>query len=689
MFDPSQSSSAPVIRRLAVGIVLLNLLVVGLAALAAHQARDRDEERAEVTSRNLAQVLEQNLAATFGRVDLALNTIADNFVQAGGTANDSGESLIGFFRRLSDVDSMGLTDENGDIMVWTGPMRGGRPNIGDRDYFHLLRDTPGAGLIISKPVLGRITGNWQIVLSRRVNRADGSFAGIAYAVIWLDRLAEMFSHLDVGPNGAVALRDGDLGLIARHPMPSEGRAIGHSAVSPELRAMVKAQIGAGTFTSVAGFDSNVKTVSFRKVGSHPLYIIVALATEDYIAQWRQRVFKLAGLVGVFATTTLALFLMTRRSWLRTEASIRDMQAARSEVEELSKLNSAVVSASTSAVAAYDTEGDCILANEAAARMIGGTVGGMLGQNFRRLDSWKRSGMLAAAETALASGKPQALATQCTSTFGRTFWVEVEYSSFPMNDKPHLLMVGRDVSDQVEARERLKKLVADLDMSNRELEQFAYVASHDLREPLRMISSYISLLDRRYGASFDAEAAEFIAFARDGALRMDRMVLDLLDFSRVGRIGDPFAPVQLAEIVETAIGNLALMVKETSAIITVAELPVVTGSRSELVRLVQNLISNALKYRHPDRTPKVAISAEAGDGEWIVAVADNGIGIASEFFERIFAIFQRLHTHDKYEGTGIGLAICRKIVQHHNGRIWVSSLPDKGSTFFFTLPRSAE
>ena len=235
---------------------------------------------------------------------------------------------------------------------------------------------------------------------------------------------------------------------------------------------------------------------------------------------------------------------------------------------------------------------------------------------------------------------------------------------------------------------MDKMVRDLDESNHELEQFAYVASHDLREPLRMINSYLGLLDRRYGAIFDQNAREFIAFARDGAKRMDGMILDLLEYSRVGRISDVMEPVDLAEIFALAIQNLNFFMEESEATITLApDFPTIIGSKGELIRLIQNLIGNAIKYRHPQRPSMVDVTVHAGDGEWQIAITDNGIGIDPQFSERIFSIFQRLHTRDQYEGTGIGLAICRKIVQRHGGRIWVESQPDQGATFTFTLPKA--
>lgn len=227
---------------------------------------------------------------------------------------------------------------------------------------------------------------------------------------------------------------------------------------------------------------------------------------------------------------------------------------------------------------------------------------------------------------------------------------------------------------------------ELARSNAELEQFAYVASHDLREPLRQVSSYVSLLERRYGAALDGDAHEFIAFASDGARRMDRLILDLLDYSRIGRHERPRTQQALADVVAEAQANLGVVIQDCAARVeVVGDLPTVSGDRTELVRLFQNLIGNAIKYREPSRLPVVTIRAWRDGQAHVVEVADNGIGIAREHFDRIFRIFQRLHGYGQYEGTGIGLASCKKIAEHHGGRIWVESEPGCGSRFFVALP----
>ncbi|CAA7616682.1 putative Histidine kinase [Magnetospirillum sp. LM-5] len=246
---------------------------------------------------------------------------------------------------------------------------------------------------------------------------------------------------------------------------------------------------------------------------------------------------------------------------------------------------------------------------------------------------------------------------------------------------------RQQRDLAQAQVALQKQAQDLARSNAELEQFAYVASHDLRQPLRQISSYTTLLERRYGDQLPDDAKSFLNFACSGAKRMDRLILDLLEYSRVGRAERVFALVDLTESIRDAAGNLALDVAETGTDLTLPDrAPAIHGDEVELLRLFQNLIGNAVKYRDPSRPCRVAVTAQETDDQVVVRVADNGIGIPADSAERVFGIFQRLHQGDEVEGTGIGLAVCRKIVEHHRGTIMVEPGADGvGSVFVVSFP----
>jgi len=237
----------------------------------------------------------------------------------------------------------------------------------------------------------------------------------------------------------------------------------------------------------------------------------------------------------------------------------------------------------------------------------------------------------------------------------------------------------------DARARLEEQAVDLQRSNAELEQFAYVASHDLQEPLRKVASFCGLLKTRYGGQLDERADQYIDFAVDGAKRMQILINDLLAFSRVGRAGIASHPVAMNVAASDAVSNLGPAIQEAGATVEVGELPVVNGDRSLLATLLQNLIGNALKFRGDD-PPQVVVSVRTDGEMYVFAVDDNGIGIAERHAERIFVIFQRLHTKEEFSGTGIGLALCRKIVEHHGGRIWLEAHDGPGAHFRFSLPR---
>jgi PAS domain S-box-containing protein len=275
--------------------------------------------------------------------------------------------------------------------------------------------------------------------------------------------------------------------------------------------------------------------------------------------------------------------------------------------------------------------------------------------------------------------------------GRTVWCEVAIALVRdvFGAPQYEVAIFDDITDRKRAEAALRDAHEELKRSNAELEQFAYVASHDLQEPLRMVASYTQLLERRYEARLDGDAREFMAYIVDGASRMKQLIEDLLAYSRVGTKGGAFTMVPAEAALRRALFNLRAAVEEAGAVVTYDPMPTLPADEVQLGQLLQNLIGNALKFRS-NSVPRIHIGVKELGQEWQFEVRDNGIGIEPQYYERIFMVFQRLHNKGEYPGTGIGLAICKKVVERHGGRIWVESRladgPDRGSSFFFTLPK---
>jgi PAS domain S-box-containing protein len=253
----------------------------------------------------------------------------------------------------------------------------------------------------------------------------------------------------------------------------------------------------------------------------------------------------------------------------------------------------------------------------------------------------------------------------------------------------VLEISTDITQLKNTEDSLRRTTEELRRSNEDLESFAYIASHDLQEPLRGINGFLTLLEQRYGGQLDAKAKEYIAYAVAGGARMSQLINDLLEYSRVGRKERHFQPANSGQVLAGALANLSVSLEEAGAVVTYDDLPTVMGDPVLLRQVFQNLIGNAVKFRSPGRPSAIHIGCKRNGPDWEFSVKDNGIGIEPEYYDRIFLIFRRLHSRQKYDGTGIGLAICKKIVERHGGRIWVESRPGEGATFRFVLSPAGE
>jgi PAS domain S-box-containing protein len=352
----------------------------------------------------------------------------------------------------------------------------------------------------------------------------------------------------------------------------------------------------------------------------------------------------------------------------------------------------LLEAAPDAMVVVDRDEKIFLLNVQAEKQFGYPRDELLGQPLKNIipagfaERLQADGLRSAAD-ALAQQIGTGIELAARRKDGSEFPIEIMLSPLESPDGILVTAAIRDISERKKSEAHLLKTVEELKRSNDELEHFAYIASHDLQEPLRMVSSYTQLLAKRYKGRLDADADEFIAFAVDGSSRMQRMIQDLLIYSRAGTSGRGLREADTAGALKNALTNLRATIEESGAVVTHADLPAITTEHTQLTQVFQNLVGNAIKYRGAT-VPHIHISAvKHGSGEWKFSVHDNGMGIDPQYFEKIFVLFQRLHGREEFEGTGIGLAICKKMLERLGGRIWVESQPGQGSTFLFTLPQS--
>ena len=357
---------------------------------------------------------------------------------------------------------------------------------------------------------------------------------------------------------------------------------------------------------------------------------------------------------------------------------------------------AIVETAVDGIITIDERGLITSFNPAASRTFGYTSDEVLGRNVSMLmpdpyrrehDSYMNNYLGTGVRKIIGSGREVVGLRKNGTTFPLDLAVSETVLGEGEDRRRVFTGIVRDISDRKRSEQALARQAEDLARSNVELERFAYVASHDLQEPMRTVRSFAQLLQRRCAAQLTGDALEYLQFITNGVQRMQTLINDLLAYSRVTSQGGAFGPADCAQILAMVLESLQATIQAQAADVTVEmPMPVVVGDATQLGQVFQNLIANAIKFRHPDRPPRVRVAAVESQTEWEFAVRDNGIGIAAEYFERIFIIFQRLHTIEEYGGTGIGLAICKKIVERHGGRIWVASEVGEGATFHFTIPK---
>ncbi len=398
------------------------------------------------------------------------------------------------------------------------------------------------------------------------------------------------------------------------------------------------------------------------------------------------------------TLTVILLIVTIRSavWidradLQRQRMLADLDSARREALEREITLAAVVDSSDDAIVGSSVNGIIRTWNRGAERLYGYSAAEAIGLPMRVLIPPEQLPEFEGIVEACLDGKTiKNVQTVRLAKDGTSMVVSI--SAAPIRSAGGAVIglsaIARDVRDQLRMMQALERQTAELKRSNDELTQFAYVASHDLQEPLRMVASYTELLSSRYQGQLDDRADKYITYIADGASRMQRLIRELLEYARVGTRAKPMAPVDLNEVAQEVLRVLKRLAEGAGAEIHVSPLPTVLGDDGQLGQVLQNLIGNAIKFR-ADRAPLVKVYANRDGRLWRITVEDNGIGIDMKFHDRVFEIFRRLHDRDTYDGTGVGLAVVKRIVERHGGRVWFESVPGHGTSFHFTVPAAGD
>jgi PAS domain S-box-containing protein len=365
-----------------------------------------------------------------------------------------------------------------------------------------------------------------------------------------------------------------------------------------------------------------------------------------------------------------------------------------QLQEALSFQKQIVTASSSGIAAYDSTGQCVLANEAAAKMINASLEQVLSQNYHHINSWKDSGLYEAALEVVRSGSSQEKDVHVTSTFGRDAWLNCRFTTFESGGQLHLLLTINDMTERMQAESEILDLnrqlqaqAESLTAANRELEAFSYSVSHDLRSPLRAIDGYTRILSEEYSSSLDAEGRRLCAVVTNETRRMGQLIEDLLAFSRAGRAEMHPSPVDMEALARSAFEELTMPEDRQRIEFKVGELPAAEGDPILINQVWTNLLANAIKFSSRQERALIEVEGRQTDDEALYFVRDNGAGFPMKYADKLFGVFERLHHESDFQGTGVGLAIVQRIVNRHGGRIWAESKANQGATFYFTLRRT--
>ena len=699
--------SSPLIWKLAFLVTAINTIVVAVTVAWLAHSRQQYENDALVVADNLAEVLQASFAGVIREVDHAILNAVDEYRKhsaSGGVDEQMLNTLLAEQQaRLPEIDALRATDANGNVRYGAGIKPG--VNLSDREYFVLARK-PGSGLVIGKPVLARISQKWVIVLARRLEAMDGSFAGVVYANLAIERLQRQLSTLKLGPAGSASLRDAELGIIAHisEAMPYE-KVVGNKVVSEALREFVQAGKDGGTYIARTSHDQVQRAAAFRRLDPYPLYVAVGLGEQDYLAVWRQEVVAGAASVALFLLVTLSSFWLLARD-------VSGRQRAEEQLRERERDLRAILDNLPSVISYWGKDQRNRFGNQAYEVWFGVDPARMPGMHIREVIGDKRyQSVLPHIEAALR-GEPQVFEDVIPSPDGMsTRYALINYvPDVHARDVRGFFVLISDITlvklteaELREHRQHLEELVAErtaeleqardaAEAASRAKSVFLANMSHELRTPMNAILGMAAIAQKR---TEDPRLRDPIEKIENASRHLLQVINDILDISKIEaeRLVLEQTPFRLGEIVENLISMIGTKVRERSLRLLVNLPPglaglSVTGDPLRLRQILLNLTGNALKFTESGSITLRCTIVEDNPNDMLLRweVADTGIGIAPEDQKRVFTAFEQADGSmtRKYGGTGLGLAISKRLVHLMGGEMGLDSELGKGSTFWFTV-----
>ena len=709
-------------------LLLLVLLAIAppiaLVGYNAFEAREAAISEARHDVLSLARLAVEQLSSEIYAARYMQGAIAQIPAVRRGVEPACSAALADLLQRTRRYTGLAIARRDG-VVICSGQPRVGTVTYSDRQYFQ--RTLQSSAPTVGKPVIGKISRKAQVPLAYPLLDAKGKIERVVVTGVDLARFADQFVENQQLPKASFTIWDEAGTVFYRNP--DNGKWFGH-AIPGALRSAV------GT-TVTSGVDGIVRVYGSAALNAYPevaLTISVGVPEAELVQLANAALKRSLILLGLVAGLAFVGALLLSERYLRRP--VADLAAAarrigggdldepipvlvdagdlgvlarafesmrddvrtrevtlRNLIEELRVANETavhsearlrgIVESAMDAIITIDERQHIMLFNAAAEGIFGCTREEAVGAPLARFMPERfRSVHAAHIEDFGKQGTParpmgRDRIVMALRGNGEEFPIDASISQISEGGNKYYTVILRDVTERVRAQQALERTILDL-------RQFAYAASHDLRTPLRSISGFAQLLQKKYTGRLDEEAGDWIARVVAGAHRMERLIEDLLSYARLESQDRHFVPVDCAAVLDDVVQLLESEIRDTRAEVTSSALPTIMGDQVQLVQLFQNLIGNGIKY-HGARPPRIHVSAQRQDGAWVFSVSDNGIGIEPEQHQRIFEIFRRLHTQREYPGTGIGLAVCRRIVERRGGSIWVESEPGQGTTFFFTIP----